>query len=140
MTVFHERPPIVVTRLDHRRLSRLAEATADYLPRAGRILAGELRRATLVDADAVAPTVVTMNAEFDYRDRQSGRVHRVTLVYPGQADLNDGRLSILTRIGMALFGLSEGQSIAWRRRDGQERTVAVLRVHFQPEAARRFYL
>lgn len=133
-------PQIVVTRSDHERLSRLATATMDYMPRAGEILAEELDRAAIVDGRAVAPTVVTMNSDLEYHDQQSGRVRRVTLVYPGQADLDAGRLSILTPIGTALLGLSVGQSIVWRRHDGQERSLTVLRLHFQPEAAGRYDL
>ena len=44
---------------------------------------------------------------------------RVTLVFPGEADIAQGKISILTPIGAALIGLSAGQSIDWTARDGR---------------------
>jgi regulator of nucleoside diphosphate kinase len=57
-----------------------------------------------------------------------GRERRVELVFPGEADIGAGKISILTPIGTALIGLSEGQSIAWTARDGSERHLTVLKV------------
>jgi regulator of nucleoside diphosphate kinase len=54
-----------------------------------------------------------------------GRERSVVLVYPGQADIGVGRISILTPIGTALIGLSEGQSITWTTRDGRRRRLTV---------------
>jgi regulator of nucleoside diphosphate kinase len=58
----------------------------------------------------------------------NGETRRVKLVFPGQADIAAGRISILTPIGAALIGLSEGQSIAWKTRDGRLRQLTILAV------------
>jgi regulator of nucleoside diphosphate kinase len=50
------------------------------------------------------------------------------LVYPGEADISEGKVSVLTPIGAALIGLSEGQSIPWTARDGRELSLTVERV------------
>ncbi len=55
------------------------------------------------------------------------------LVFPGQADIGAGKISILTPIGTALIGLSEGQSIVWTARDGKERRLTVIKVENPPE-------
>jgi regulator of nucleoside diphosphate kinase len=50
------------------------------------------------------------------------------LVFPGQADIAAGKISILTPIGAALIGLSQGQSIDWKTRDGRSRQLTILSV------------
>lgn len=50
------------------------------------------------------------------------------LVYPGEADIAAGRVSVLTPIGTALIGLAEGQSIVWQTRTGVSKRLTVLKV------------
>ena len=54
-----------------------------------------------------------------------GEDRRVTLVFPGEADIAEGKISILTPIGVALIGLSAGQSIDWTARDGRTHRLTV---------------
>jgi regulator of nucleoside diphosphate kinase len=54
-----------------------------------------------------------------------GEDRQVTLVYPGEADIAEGKISILTSIGAALIGLSSGQSIDWTTRDGRVHRLRV---------------
>jgi len=133
-------PPIVLTRPDHERLSQLAAGAVDRLPEVGEFLADELERARVVESAAISPNVVTMNSHVEFRDEQTARVRTVTLVYPGEEDIAQGKISVLTPIGVALIGLSEGQSIEWETRNGDLKTLTVLKVHFQPEACGRFDL
>ncbi|MBB3464346.1 regulator of nucleoside diphosphate kinase [Rhizobium sp. BK377] len=58
-----------------------------------------------------------------------GEDRQVTLVFPGEADIAEGKISILTPIGVALIGLKTGQSIDWTARDGRlhRLTVRTLR-------------
>jgi regulator of nucleoside diphosphate kinase len=62
-----------------------------------------------------------------------GRTRRVTLVYPTEADIAAGRISVLTPIGTALIGLSQGQSVDWTARDGRRHRLTVVSV--EPPAA-----
>jgi regulator of nucleoside diphosphate kinase len=52
----------------------------------------------------------------------------VLLVYPGEADIAAGKVSVLTPIGTALIGLAEGQSILWQTRTGAAKRLTVLKV------------
>ena len=52
----------------------------------------------------------------------------ITLVLPHEADISRGRVSVLTPVGAALIGLSEGQRITFSMPWGQERTLAVVKV------------
>lgn len=121
-------PAIILTTIDHDRLSALVETVADAAPDIYDYLSRELDRATVAETGNIAPTVVTMNAEVTYRDDTTGQCRRVTLVYPAEADLEKGRLSVLTPIGAALIGVAEGQSIRWFDRQGEARTLTVLAV------------
>jgi len=130
-------PPITITRPDSDRLQSLVEASVEA-PRLAEVvefLDEELARAEIVAPRAVAPVVATMNSRVEYEDVLTGHRRTVTLVYPPDADITAGRLSVLTPAGVALLGLSEGQEIAWQRSDGRGRRVRLLKVAFQPEAA-----
>ena len=50
-----------------------------------------------------------------------------------QADSAAGRISILTPVGTALIGLSEGQSMTWSDRSGKAKRLTVLEVKNRPE-------
>lgn len=118
-------PDIVISRSDFERLSTLldsasAAAVSDYLD-------AELSRARIVDAEDLDQGVVAMHSRVTFRDDSTGRTRTVSLVYPGEEDIDSGCISVLTPIGAALLGLSEGQSIAWQTRNGESRMLTVLR-------------
>jgi regulator of nucleoside diphosphate kinase len=54
-------------------------------------------------------------------------VQTVTLVYPQEADISKGRISVLTPIGTALIGLPVGKSIDWTTRTGETKRLTVLK-------------
>jgi regulator of nucleoside diphosphate kinase len=121
-------PPILIARPEHERLSKLAAGVMGRLPHVGQFLMEELDRAEIVERGAIPSTVATMNARVEFRDDETGRSRSVLLVYPGEQDIDAGRISILTPVGAALIGLSEGQSIAWEAPDGAWRRLTVTRV------------
>lgn len=57
----------------------------------------------------------------------------VSLVYPTHADAAGGKVSVLAPVGIALFGLSEGQSIEWDFPDGSRRLLKPEELLHQPE-------
>ena len=70
-----------------------------------------------------------MGSEVEFRDETTGTVRKVTLVYPGEADIALGKISVLTPIGTALIGLGVGQSIMWETRTGDLKRLTVLQTH-----------
>jgi regulator of nucleoside diphosphate kinase len=98
-------------------------------------LASELARADIVAARDVPPDVVTMNSRVVFEDAATGRTTEVTIVFPQDADVDHGKVSVLAPVGTALLGLAEGESIVWPFPDGSSRCLRVLEVTFQPEAA-----
>jgi regulator of nucleoside diphosphate kinase len=130
-----EPPPIYLTQDDLDRLTDLLEA---YAAGAGgrrfEHLEGELLRARVVPSDQIPRDVVTMNSRVVFEDEQTGERREVTLVYPRDADIDAGKISVLVPVGSALLGLRVGQSIDWTLPSGQKRRYRVIAVPYQPEA------
>lgn len=126
-----QKATIVVTERDYQRLQGLANAARLRQPDVAEELAGELDRAGIVADTEIAPDVVRMGSTVEYRT-EAGATRTVTLVFPGEADIAEGKVSILTPIGTALLGLSPGQSIDWLARDGRSHRLTILSVRQQP--------
>jgi regulator of nucleoside diphosphate kinase len=120
------RPPITLGEQDRHQLMVLA-MTGTGPEQALDNLFNEVERARVVPENRLDPAVVRMGSRVAYRTA-SGDTQEVTLVYPGQADISAGRISILTPIGTALIGLKPDQSITWTARDGQKHVLTVTSV------------
>jgi len=119
-------PRIILSRDEHRTLLTLAMAGTGHTADDSDQLLYELERATVVADGAVPPDVVRMGSTVTFRSGDETRA--VRLVYPKDADIAQGKVSVLTPIGTALIGLRTGQSITWRTRDDRRQTLTVLRV------------
>jgi regulator of nucleoside diphosphate kinase len=118
-------PAIAISARDVDRLRLLAEAAMEKYPATAEFLAREIDRAEIIPADRSAGNVVTMQSEVTFVDDISGQQRTVTLVYPEDADVDAGKISILTPIGAALIGLSAGQSIEFQTPSGGWRSLTV---------------
>ena len=123
-----ERPPIIMIDAEADALSDIALRLQDRHPNVGRLLLEEIDRADTRAAADVPDDVVTMGSTVEFQDEKSGERHVVELVYPKDADIGAGRLSILTPVGAGLIGLRTGQSISWPDRTGKERLLTIARV------------
>ena len=120
-------PTIIVSATEQDRLLELALALRTRMPKVAEVLLTEMDRATVVEADAMPADVIRMGSTLIYRDDE-GTEREVTLVYPDQADIKLGRVSIATPIGAALIGLSQGQSIRWLAPNGKDHRLTILKV------------
>ncbi len=127
------KPAITISETDYQRLSGLAEALEERNPEMSETMMAELERARVVRDSALAPTVVRMGSTLTYT--ADGEEKTVTLVYPGDADIQKGRIAITTPVGTALIGLKEGQSIDWTARNGRTHKLTVLEVRQPAENA-----
>jgi regulator of nucleoside diphosphate kinase len=121
-------PSITLGTLDHDRLRRIAEGAQRIVPDVAEYLMRELDRATILKTEAISRERVRMGCLVKYRDEETGQERLVQLVYPVEADPVVGRISVLTPVGAALIGLSEGQSIELPSRRGGSKTLTILRV------------
>ena len=133
---------IAITDHDARRLGEILNVAGEFKYR-GRAdlaaLAGELRRAQIVDARNVPGKVVTMNSRVVVEDLDSRQEMEFALVFPAAANADEGRISVLSPVGTALLGYSEGDVVEWAVPAGRRRLL-VKKVVYQPEAAGDYHL
>ena len=127
---------IFVTRRDHERLTSLLETHGSRRDSDALVaLEEELELAKVVEPTEIPPDVVTMNSRVQFEDLETSEQLEYALVYPKDADVDQGRISVLAPVGSALLGLSVGQSIRWPLPGGNSRHLRVVHVTYQPEAA-----
>ena len=117
-------PAILLSRADFDALDRLV----GDLPGAGPagLLQQELDRAEVLDDADMPKDVVGLNRWLHYADDRHPEVRRVQLVLPREADIDAGRVSILSHVGAGLIGLKEGQSILWPDPSGDTRKLTPI--------------
>ena len=117
-------PAILLSRADFDALDRLV----GDLPGAGPagLLQQELDRAEVLDDADMPRDVVGLNRWLHYADDRHPEVRRVQLVLPREADIDAGRVSILSHVGAGLIGLKEGQSILWPDPSGDTRKLTPI--------------
>lgn len=120
-------PQITVSTADYQRLTDLATASLERLPEVAEELLSEMDRARVVDPAELPDGVVRMGSTVTFRSGE-GQERTLTLVYPAEESVDAQRLSVMTPVGAALIGLSEGQSISWTARDGREHRLTVTKV------------
>ena len=98
------------------------------------MLAQELDRAEIVQSRDIPADTITMHSHVLVRDLDTGRESTYTLVFPSDADIAQGKISILAPIATALLGYREGDEIEWPTPGGRRR-LSVAQVLYQPEAA-----
>jgi regulator of nucleoside diphosphate kinase len=125
-------PSIYLTPEDLELLSQLLEAQ----PGRFKQLEEELARCVVVARDEIPDDVVTMNSRVVFEDETTGERREVTLVYPREADIDAGKISVLVPVGTALLGLRVGQSIDWALPSGEKHRYRVVAVPYQPESSR----
>jgi regulator of nucleoside diphosphate kinase len=128
------KPKITLLAEDYERLSTLAHAARNKMPRLAAVLAEELGRARVLAGGMQPEHIVSMNTEVEFRDETSRKIRTVLLVYPEQADISQGKVSVLTPVGTALLGLRTGDSITWETPAGEIRQLTVLGVRRCPPA------
>jgi regulator of nucleoside diphosphate kinase len=123
-----QRPAITVTAEDHHMLSRIAEGAANTMPDLAAELSFELDRAKILPEGRVSGDHVRIGSEVTYRDEVTGKETAVTLVWPRDADISAGKISVVTPIGVALIGMAPGKSIEWTTRSGEVRRLSIVEV------------
>jgi len=71
-------------------------------------LLNEIKRATIMSRDDIPSDVIRLNSTAIIKDVTTGRVMALTLVLLEQADLKNGKISVLDPIGTMLIGFKKG--------------------------------
>jgi regulator of nucleoside diphosphate kinase len=134
---------IYITEVDLDRLRKLIELSRNsqmswnkpYLIK----LADELERAEVVDPREIPKDTITMMSMVRLKDLDSGKEMIYSLVFPHEADVSEGRISILAPVGTAMIGYRVGDVIEWEVPSGLRR-LKVEEVLYQPEASGDYHL
>lgn len=121
----HAEPALIIDAGQYEKLRSIA---AQAPPAIGERLLFELERADLRPTGEMPASVVQIGSQVTFRDDASGRTQTVAIAFPGDADIEARRVSVLAPIGAALIGLSAGQQIRWEMPDGNEKLLTVIEV------------
>lgn len=133
---------IQITEFDLRRLNELLREAEHTDYRGSKYLAelrAELDRAQIVPSQAVPQEVVTMNSIVVLFDPITRKEETYTLVFPENANIEQGKISILAPIGTTMLGCEIGDSFESKTPAGKRR-LKVKRIIYQPEAAGDYHL
>ncbi|HET9532199.1 MAG TPA: nucleoside diphosphate kinase regulator [Blastocatellia bacterium] len=134
---------IYLTEVDRGRLRKLIDLARDtgadshrqYLDR----LQDELERAEVVAPNDIPRDVVTMRSTVRLKDLDSDKEMVYSLVFPSEADIDEGKISVLAPVGTAMIGHKVGNVIEWEVPSGLRR-LKVEEILYQPEASGDYHL
>lgn len=112
--------------LGERRRSHALEAAA------AEALSDLLSAAHVVPDDALPRDRVAMGSPVSYEQLPDGGRRTVTLVFPVDADAGNGRVSVLSPIGLALLGRARGTSVEPTLPDGRRLRIRILTLERMP--------
>jgi regulator of nucleoside diphosphate kinase len=133
-------PVITISSVDLDRIDVLLDRLPSAQAAARDALSDELARADVVAPWDMPPRVVTMRSTVRFRLDGKESEWCKTLVYPKETSQGEDTVSVLSPVGSALLGLSEGDSIQWTHPDGRTLGVEVVEVIYQPERAGHYHL
>lgn len=122
----HPLPEIFLSRDDYHLLDHLLGDSASQ--GVAGLLRREIDRATVLPRAELPRDAVGLNRWTHYVDGADGPPRRVRLVLPLEADIDEGRVSVLSHVGAGLLGLREGQAIHWPDPAGRPRRLTPILV------------
>jgi len=130
-TLLGDPPPVHITGQDFGRLDVLlthhsAKASSSTLE----FLRNELERARLVNNEEITTPFVRIGSHVLFVDER-GKTYRLTLTLAESGERPD-HISVLTPVGAALLGISQGHSISYETRDKRIKTLTVLEISEHP--------
>ena len=134
---------IYITKPDYERLTKLIEvvrdgekgANSEYLDR----LEEELDRAEMVQQEDIPADVITMRSTVRLKDLDTSDEMIYRLVFPTEANYDEGKISVLAPVGTAMLGYRRGDVIEWQVPSGVRR-LSVEEVPYQPESNGEYHL
>jgi regulator of nucleoside diphosphate kinase len=128
---------IYMTDMDYKRLSGILRALKTSVTGKGPQIdafAADVNNAVVVSPEDIPSNVVTMNSTVRFIDLSSGEEKTCTIVFPADADIEKGRVSVFAPIGSALMGETVGNVVSCLTPRG-EVNLKICEVVYQPEAS-----
>ena len=123
-----QRPKIHILASESDFVAELALSAELRHPVVAAMLLGEIERAELHAPETMPKGHVALGSRVAFVDEKTGKERTVQLVMPAEASIEYGRISILTPMGAALYGLGTGECIDWPDLSGHERRITIVRV------------
>jgi regulator of nucleoside diphosphate kinase len=132
---------MIVTVNDYQRLMGLIELVSlkSKTPEIVNKLYKNLCTARMLPQEEIDRNIITMNSRVRLRDLTNQRETEITLTYPQDAAPIERRVSVLSEIGVALFGRRRSDIVSWKIPNGLG-LFEIVDVTYQPEAAGDYYL
>ncbi|SIO65884.1 GreA/GreB family elongation factor [Singulisphaera sp. GP187] len=131
---------IYITQFDRDRLDRFLGLPRDEEQNIQlNPLRSELARAVVVAPQEIPADVITMNSTVSLIEIETSEEEVFTLVFPKDADADEGKISVTAPLGTAMLGYRVGDVFDWDVPMGRKRW-RVAKVLYQPEAAGNYEL
>ncbi|MEP7213450.1 MAG: GreA/GreB family elongation factor [Acidobacteriota bacterium] len=134
---------IYITKTDEQRLTNLIQLVRDQNEPTQRgyvnILEEGLEVAEIVAPEEIPPDVVTMRSKLQLKDLQTNEKSTYSIVFPTEADLDAGKISILAPLATALLGHRSGDIVEFQA-PSRLRKLLIQEIIYQPESAGEYDL
>lgn len=131
---------VIITKQDFNKIHRSitdAKSRNSIKPEEAEKLLAELKSAKIVEQEEVEGDIVTMNSIVKIHFQNNKTTMEFQLVYPGEANIKERKISIFSSVAAALIGYRVGDEIDWLIPSGMTKIV-IDEVIYQPEAAGDF--
>lgn len=128
---------IILNRLDFQRIQKnISDARLSKSISAAEAerLINELNSAKVVEPTEIPDDVVTMNSVVKITFVNTNKQLKLAIVYPGQADIRENKISIFSPVATALIGYRVGDLIDWVVPAGMTK-IRIDEIVYQPEAS-----
>ena len=132
---------ILITINDYQRLTGLIgfASLKEKMPESVNRLNEKFKSAKMLAQDSISPKVITMNSRVLLKEISKDRQAEVTITYPQDAEPREGKISVLSPIGLALLGRQVGDSVSWEVPSGIG-NFEIIKIIYQPEAVGHYHL
>ncbi|MCD4818405.1 MAG: nucleoside diphosphate kinase regulator [Candidatus Cloacimonetes bacterium] len=133
---------IYITNIDKQRLTELLVVARKFAKKDEKYLRDlecELAKCEIVESNEIPSDVITMNSKIRLWNINTKKEVIYQLVFPYDADTDQGKISILAPIGTALLGYQISDIVQWKVPAGLIK-FEVKDILYQPEAAGDYHL
>jgi regulator of nucleoside diphosphate kinase len=134
----NQQQQLYISQTDRDRLANLIELVRGQRNRSNltyvRKLEDELEFAEIVAPAEIPADVVTMRSRIRLMDMDSKEESVYSIVFPTEANVDKGAISILTPLATALLGHRSGAIVEFQA-PGRVRKLQILEILYQPESA-----
>ncbi len=132
--------PLEITFADRDRLIAFLDRKSaengwhDKTPQSLQMLRQKLDNASCIEAIDICPEVVTLGSTVRFFEVDTGEHWEFSVCFPSDANINEGRISVLAPLGTAILGHRVGDVVDWPVPSGIVR-IQIAEIVYQPEAA-----